>query len=171
MRWGKRAGDRCGFCGNVQTLAHILACCTTALNQGRFTWRHDSVLTTIIVFIKRGLRAGLTLFLDLPGFQAPHGGVIPPHILVTFLKPDLFLFDEERRTIVMFELTCRSRETSIVNIRTRRKDMRPWLPIWLAPSRCFIIPWKSVLVVSYPSKTKHVLNLLRSTVARRVAPI
>ena len=105
-RWGKRTSDRCGFCGNVQTLAHILACCSTALEQGRFTWRHDSVLTTIITFIKRGLRPGLTLFSDLPGFQAPHGGVIPPHILVTPLKPDLFLVDEERRTIVMFELTC-----------------------------------------------------------------
>ena len=34
-RWGKRVSDRCGFCGNVQTLAHILSNCSTALEQGR----------------------------------------------------------------------------------------------------------------------------------------
>ena len=50
-RWGKRVRDRCGFCGNVQTLMHILSGCSVALDQGRFTWRHDSVLRTIITFI------------------------------------------------------------------------------------------------------------------------
>ena len=30
-RWGKRVSDRCGFCGNIQTLAHILTNCSTAL--------------------------------------------------------------------------------------------------------------------------------------------
>ena len=85
---------------------HILSGCSTALEQGRFTWRHDSVLSTIISFVKLRLRPGLSLYSDLAGFQAPHGGVIPPHILVTPLKPDLFLIDEVRRTIVVFELTC-----------------------------------------------------------------
>ena len=40
------------------------------------------------------------------GFQAPHGGVIPPDVLVTNLKPDLFLVNMSSRVIVFLELTC-----------------------------------------------------------------
>ena len=104
-RWGKRTSDRCPFCGNIQTLAHILSNCTVALDQGRFTWRHNSVLMSIIDVIRPKL-GRFKLFSDMPGFQAPHGGTIPPHILVTNLRPDLFLFDETSRIAVVFELTC-----------------------------------------------------------------
>ena len=105
-RWGKRTSDRCDFCGNIQTLAHILSNCTVALDQGRFTWRHDSVLSTIISFINLRLRPGFALFSDLQGYQAPGGGVIPPNILVTNLRPDIVLINEVSREIVLFELTC-----------------------------------------------------------------
>ena len=105
-RWGKRVSDRCGFCGNIQTLAHILSNCTVALEQGRLTWRHDSVLNTIVTFINRKLRPGFVLYSDLRGFQSPNGGVIPPHVLVTPLRPDIFLINEGSREIVLFELTC-----------------------------------------------------------------
>ena len=98
--------DRCGFCGNVQTLAHILSNCTTALDQGRFTWRHDSVLKTIVSFSSSKLREGFSLFSDLRGFQSPHGGVIPPHIIVTPLRPDVFVVSESSRIIIILELTC-----------------------------------------------------------------
>ena len=42
----------------------------------------------------------------MTGFQSPHGGVIPPHVLVTPLRPDLFLINEESMEIIIFELTC-----------------------------------------------------------------
>ena len=105
-RWGKRVSDRCSFCGNVQTLAHILSNCTVALDQGRFTWRHDSVLKSIVSFVSAKLRPGFSLSSDLVGFQSPTGGVIPPHVLVTPLRPDVFLVNEESREVVLFELTC-----------------------------------------------------------------
>ena len=43
-RWGKRVSDRCPFCGNTQTLLHVLSSCQVSLDQGRFTWRHNSLL-------------------------------------------------------------------------------------------------------------------------------
>ena len=98
--------DRCPFCGNIQTLLHVLSNCTVALDQGRYTWRHDSVLSTIISCVRPFLRDGFSLYSDLAGFQASHGGVIPPYILVTPLRPDLFLIDESAREIVLLELTC-----------------------------------------------------------------
>ena len=48
----------------------------------------NSVLLSIVSTVKNSLQARFKLFSDLPGFQASHGGVIPPHILVTNLKLD-----------------------------------------------------------------------------------
>ena len=105
-RWGKRVNDRCPFCGNVQALAHVLSNCTVALEQGRLTWRHNSVLSTLIECISPILRENFTLYSDLPGYTAEHGGVIPPRILITSLRPDLFLVNETSKVIIVFELTC-----------------------------------------------------------------
>ena len=46
------------------------------------------------------------MYADLEGFCAPHGGVIPPHLLVTNLKPDLFIVNESTNIAVLLELTC-----------------------------------------------------------------
>ena len=105
-RWGKRVCNRCPFCGNIQTLAHVLSNCSVALDQGRLTWRHNSVLSSIVSFIRPILIEGFSLYADLDGLNAPHGGVIPPHILATNLKPDLFLFNEVSKVAVILELTC-----------------------------------------------------------------
>ena len=105
-RWGKRVSDRCPFCGNIQTLAHVLSNCSTALNQGRLTWRHNSVLTSMINVIRPHLKPGMILYSDMPGYQAPHGGTIPPHILVTSLKPDIFVFNTQSLEVIVLELTC-----------------------------------------------------------------
>ena len=45
-QWGKVTNDKC-FCQQRQTLNHILNCCKTSLNQGRYTMRHDSVLNYV----------------------------------------------------------------------------------------------------------------------------
>ena len=44
-RWGKRVSERCPFCGNTQTLLHVLSNCGVALEQGRYTLHHDSILS------------------------------------------------------------------------------------------------------------------------------
>ena len=105
-RWGKRVNNRCPFCGNIQTLLHVLSNCSISLDQGRYTWRHNCVLSSLVNYIRPLLIEGFTLFADLEGLGAPHGGVIPPHIHVTNLKPDLFLVDEVGKVVVMLELTC-----------------------------------------------------------------
>ena len=48
----------------------------------------------------------MVLYSDMVGYQAPHGGTIPPHILVTNLRPDIFIVDEIARIAIVFELTC-----------------------------------------------------------------
>ena len=46
------------------------------------------------------------MFSDLPGYLAPGGGSIPPHVLVTNQRPDIFLVDDSARVAIVFELTC-----------------------------------------------------------------
>ena len=47
-RWGCREVDpSCVLCGRPCTLRHLLNACSRALDQGRFKWRHDSVLAII----------------------------------------------------------------------------------------------------------------------------
>jgi len=46
--WGYKQECRCCLCGaNKCTLHHILSNCNFSLNNGRYTWRHDSVLSLI----------------------------------------------------------------------------------------------------------------------------
>ena len=103
-RWGKRVSDRCSFCGNTQTLLHVLSNCRVALEQGRYTWRHDSVLSNIVALIQPKLAPGSRLFSDLPGFHAPGGGSIPPNVLVTTSRPDIFIVNETSWEIIVFKL-------------------------------------------------------------------
>ena len=46
--WGKTDCDKCSLCGHTPgTLSHILSHCPVALRQGRYTWRHNTVLRFI----------------------------------------------------------------------------------------------------------------------------
>ena len=64
------------------------------------------MLRTIIGVVSQSLKDGYELFSDLDGFQAPHGGTIPPDILVTVLRPDLVIFNRQLRRFMLLELTC-----------------------------------------------------------------
>ena len=98
--------DWCPFCGNVQTLLHVLSNCGAFLDQGRYTWRHNSVLNSIIGLLCPALGPSFKMYSYIPGFEAPHGGTIPPHILVTNLRPDLFIVSENLKKAIVIELTC-----------------------------------------------------------------
>ena len=100
-QWGKLANDKC-FCGERQTLNHILNCCKPSLNQGRFTARHDNILQYVDKCLdKKKFRC----FIDLDGCQTQAGGTIPPSMMVTNLKPDIVIIDEKTKSMKVFELT------------------------------------------------------------------
>ena len=48
-RWNYRVSNSCPLCQSPNgTTAHILNGCPEALNQGRFSWKHDSVLNGLV---------------------------------------------------------------------------------------------------------------------------
>ncbi|KAI7802934.1 polyprotein, partial [Triplophysa rosa] len=80
--WGKVDTPLCSLCFRRGTLEHILSCCPKALGEGRYTWRHDQMKADL----GKQLR-------------------FPEHIVETTLRPDIVLFSDARKQVVLLELT------------------------------------------------------------------
>ena len=108
-RWGKRKIGTCPLCGSPNgTLAHITNMCTTALNQGQFLWRHNSVLLHITTVVKTLATCDTEVYADLPNFQV-NATTIPADVMVSAgegSKPDLVIVNRRQKTIALLELTC-----------------------------------------------------------------
>jgi hypothetical protein len=81
------------------------------LDQGRLTWRHDSVLNHIAGCLKSAFvgKSTVELYCDLDGLQAPGGRSIPADVMVQAQRPDLVIVDRSvygRFRIALVELTC-----------------------------------------------------------------
>ena len=109
-------GD-CSFCFSPETLMHVISGCKEYLNEGRFTWRHDSLLN----FIASSLTCvkGSKLYVDLPGF------ITPSVITSDELRPDLLL-TIENKLLYILELTV-GFETNL-KINSDRK-LKKYLPL------------------------------------------
>ena len=68
----------------------------------RFTYRHNNILSYILKCLDT---QRFKVYSDIDGFQTSNGGTIPPHILVTTLRPDIVIIDEKKKAISVFELT------------------------------------------------------------------
>ena len=90
--WGKTCSDKCHLCKNRDSTTHCLNGCTVSLNQGRFIVQ--SVDT-----------CKYKAYSDLPGHGTSNGGSLPPSMVVTNLKPDIVIVDENKKEAKIFELT------------------------------------------------------------------
>ena len=79
----------------------------------------------------------------MPGYQAPHGGTIPPHVLVTALKPDIFIFSDRTREVIVFELTC-PWDSNINRSHTYKSEK--YAPLIADLSHSFIVSFFSIEV-------------------------
>ena len=111
-KWGLSSTSDCSFCSSPETLLHVIAGCKTYLDEGRFTWRHDSVLN----FLASTLTAvqNSTLYADIPGF------VNPSVITGDRLRPDLLLVTENR-CLYILELTVGYESNLQVNANRKRQ--------------------------------------------------
>ena len=56
-RWHVASESRCFLCHkDVYTIPHILGACKISLQQGRYTFRHDSVLQHLVLVLKSFLK-------------------------------------------------------------------------------------------------------------------
>ena len=106
-RWRYKSDPKCPLCGSLQaTTLHILNACPSALSQGCYTWRHDSVLQHILIFLSSQLSGLGVLYGDIDGFRAIESPAttVPLDILVTSARPDI-VFVHNDNTISIIELT------------------------------------------------------------------
>ena len=121
--WKIQCVAKCPLCGNSRsTVAHVLNGCPVALEQGRYTWRHDCVLSTITSALRPYIPTETTIYADLPNLRATEHppSTIPPSIVVTPLKPDLVLLRKDNQVTVI-ELTCPTNtKTNLAEARSRK---------------------------------------------------
>ena len=111
--WNLSQLSDCEFCLLPETLLHVVAGCKVYLEQGRYTWRHNSALN----FLATSLKAieGPPLFADIPGFSSPS------IITGDNLRPDLLLRTKENILYVL-ELTIGFKTN--LNCNAERKNAR-----------------------------------------------
>ena len=119
-RWNIRISSHCPLCKNTGTLQHIINICKTSLNQGRFLWRHNSVLNHLHSVINSAKPPNLDIYSDLPN-KTINGGTIPPDIISTKSRVDLVLIDRSQTKLTLIELTC-SYESNVEDAKSRKRN-------------------------------------------------
>ena len=111
--WNLSTTSDCSFCLQPESLLHIVAGCKKYLNEGRYTWRHDSALS----FIAQTLQSikPAKLYADLPGYLSPCT------ITGDSLRPDILLSTADN-TLYIIELTV-GFETNLDN-NAHRKELK-----------------------------------------------
>ena len=92
VKWSISSTSECSFCLLPETLLHIVADCKSYLDQGRYTWRHGSVLMHIAKSFKA--LQGIKLFSDIPGYLNPSiiaGDQFRPELLLVSPSNCLFI--------------------------------------------------------------------------------
>ena len=69
-RWRYRTDSSCPLCGHMRpTVHHILSNCQIALDQGCYTWRHDSTLISLVKGLQDHLEADSTIYTCKPSYH------------------------------------------------------------------------------------------------------
>ena len=93
-KWCITYSSACSFCLQSETLQHIVSSCKSYLEQGRYTWRHDSVLNFIANTLS-GLQR-CSLHADLPTFLSPSlitGDSLRPDLILISKNNDLYILE------------------------------------------------------------------------------
>ena len=92
--------DICCLCNKKsETLHHIVSNCEVSANEGRYTWRHNSILYTILTHISSIVNDGYSIYADIEGYANPAS-------LFRSVRPDVVIVKSGRyfhyRTDSMF---------------------------------------------------------------------
>ncbi len=107
MRWGKRSNSKCEQCSHHDTLLHILNNCPAMLKDGRYTWRHNSVLSHMFTLAQNlSKETDWISHSDLPGHNNNCGiSTVPTYICVTTQIPDIVMINRPHKIAMLIELT------------------------------------------------------------------
>ena len=117
--WRREAGlsSECKLCHQRQTLLHVLNNCKVALDLRRYNQRHDSILQVIVNSLQSHCPPDHQITADLPNTNY----LFPPTAASTDLRPDLVVWSDSQRVLVLAELTV-CFETNFVDASRRKSD-------------------------------------------------
>ena len=96
-----------------------------ALTQGRYTWRHDSVLNCLLSNVWETLSATSHLHADIPTWRASESppATIPTNISTTRARPDMVLIED--LSVNLLELTIPTNTYEALQAARSRKSEKP----------------------------------------------
>ena len=97
LLWNKATSNLCHSCSNVQTFQHVVSSCKIHLEQGRYTWRHNSVLKHLAEYLS-SVKKDLSIYADVDGFENPS------IIAGVEVRPDMIIVNTTIRAIYVIEL-------------------------------------------------------------------
>ena len=89
--WKKLYSSDCKFCQQTQTLGHVVGGCISSLREGRYNWRHDSIIVNMAKFI--AALKNVRLFADIDQYVSPSvitGEDLRPDLVVVHLSKDIW---------------------------------------------------------------------------------
>ena len=113
-RWKISDNGNCSLCSKLQTQLHIFSNCKPALEQKRYTWRHDSVLFTILHHLKQRISPTFRVYADCVA-----SGLDCTSTLFETQRPDIVIAND--RKMVAIELTI-PYETNSNNAKLRKRN-------------------------------------------------
>ena len=87
-------------------ITYSIVNCPVSLNQGRYTWRHDAVLSCLYRIISMNMEtSGLIIYADLPNLRASESppSTIPVSLVTTTARPDMVIIDGN--VVTLLEMT------------------------------------------------------------------
>ena len=84
--WKKLYSSDCKFCQQTETLGHVVGGCISSLREGRYNWRHDSIIVNMAKFITA--LKNVQVFADIDQCMSPS------IITGEDLRPDLVVVSE-----------------------------------------------------------------------------
>ena len=171
QRWSIQCDAKCLLCDSTRpTTAHVLSGCPAALNQQRYTFRHNHVLSVLASALTNLFTDApfVKVYADLPGFYANISPqtTIPSNILVTSYRPDIVLFNTKCHSICLLELTCPlDSPQHIQAARDRKQSKVEYLQLLAKFDRLKISNYYDTIEISVlghyqPSIVKDMLKLL-----------
>ena len=82
-QWGRKNSGKCDICDSNQTLGHVVRGCITPLNEKRYNWRHDSILSVISNLVNSA--RNIDFYCDIEGY------INPSVITGTENRPDMIV--------------------------------------------------------------------------------
>ena len=110
-KWNFAQSSECSLCHLPETLLHVVAGCNSYLEEGRYTWQHNSALQILANYFRAS--AGASLNFDLPSFHSPS------IIKGDNFRPDLVFASPDNKMYIL-ELTVGFETNLEVNAESKR---------------------------------------------------